>query len=423
MEHNWEAVKEELIPAVTKIEVRGVHGQKRINSLEYHNIEEINYESYKKQGLSVIAVGGNKLARGITLEGLSVSYYLRTTRMYDSLMQMGRWFGYRPGYVDLCRLYTTETLVNWYRHVTMATEEMREDFDELASNPKMRPVDYQLKVRTHSGMLNITSVSKMREHERIQVGFSGDTKQTWQFDNDKKTVTSNYKSFSSLLSNLENPVINSTTKGVVKSLLFEKVNSSHIIDFLDSYLLKSNYIRTDILKGYIDSKNSSGDLKEWSVAVVLNSSNELRSASKEVDSQKFNGLDVLNFDIQYSDGALKGVGMPFRFLRGTKELSVPNSKNAILDKSARMIDLDLPKDTPVAAIKMERNKQEKPLLVLMPLDPRVSNCLDDTTPIVGFGILFPKLNHEETYEYAARPVLDDFEDEVQTSDDPADEDE
>ena len=59
----------------------------------------------------------------------------------------------------------------------------------------------------------------------------------------------------------------------------------------------------------------------------------------------------------------------------------------------------------------------------MPLDPRVSDSLDDTTPIVGFGILFPKLNNEETYEYAARPVLDNFEEEVQTSDDPADEDE
>ena len=423
VEHTWEDIKAELIPAVTKIEVRAVHGLKKISSLEYHNIEEINYDSYKKKGLSVIAVGGNKLARGITLEGLSISYYLRTTRMYDSLMQMGRWFGYRPGYVDLCRLYSTETLVNWYRHVTMATEEMREDFDELASNPKMRPLDYQLKVRTHSGMLNITSVSKMREHERIQVGFSGDMKQTFQFDNDQKTVTSNYKSFSSLLKNMENPVINSTSKGVVKSLLFKNVNSIHIIDFLDSYTLKSNYIRTDILKGYIDSKNSYGDLKEWSVAVVLNSSSQVKSTSKHPDSQKFNGLDVLKLDIQYSTGELKDVGMPFRFLRGTKELSVPNSKNAILDKSARMIDLDLPKDTPVAAIKMERNKHGRPLLVLMPLDPRVSDSLDDATAIVGFGILFPKLNHEETYEYAARPVLDDFEKEVQTSDDPTDEDE
>lgn len=423
IEHSWDEVKAELISAVTKIEVRAVHGLKKTSSLEYNNIEEINYDSYKKQGLSVIAVGGNKLARGITLEGLSISYYLRTTRMYDSLMQMGRWFGYRPGYVDLCRLYTTEQLVNWYRHVTMATEEMREDFDELASNPKMRPIHYQLKVRTHSGMLNITSVSKMREHERIQVGFSGDSKQTFQFDNDQKIVDNNFEAFSLLLKKLSQPNINTTSKDLVKSLLFKDVSSSHVTDFLDNYISKSNYIRTDILKSYIEEKNRTNDLQSWSIAVVLNSSSKLRSASKDTASAKFNGMDVLKINLEWLDGKVQNVGMPFRFLSGSKELAVPNSKNAILDKSARMIDLDLPSDSPVVKIKEERNKLEKPLLVLMPLDPRVSNILSEETPIVGFGILFPKLNHEETFEYAARPVVDDFEKELQTSDDPADEDE
>src|SRR5690606_6170503 len=70
------------------------------------------------EGLTVIAIGGDKLSRGLTLEGLSVSYYLRASRMYDTLMQMGRWFGYRPGYLDTCRLYTTDELAGWYRSVT-----------------------------------------------------------------------------------------------------------------------------------------------------------------------------------------------------------------------------------------------------------------------------------------------------------------
>jgi len=75
-------------------------------------------------------------------------------------------------------LYTTELLINWYRHITLATEEMRADFDEMSALNK-RPVDYRLKVRTHSGMLSITGAGKMREHERIQVGFSGKIKQTY----------------------------------------------------------------------------------------------------------------------------------------------------------------------------------------------------------------------------------------------------
>jgi len=101
-EHTWNEIVSVLVESSTKIEVRAVHGTKNTRLLEYHKIEDINYDDYEN-GLSVIAVGGNRLARGITLEGLSVSYYLRTTRLYDSLMQMGRWFGYRPGYVDLCR--------------------------------------------------------------------------------------------------------------------------------------------------------------------------------------------------------------------------------------------------------------------------------------------------------------------------------
>ena len=72
--------------------------------------DALDYDGNAAQGLNVIAIGGDKLSRGLTLEGLTVSYFLRPSRMYDSLMQMGRWFGYRPGYVDLCLLYTTPDL-------------------------------------------------------------------------------------------------------------------------------------------------------------------------------------------------------------------------------------------------------------------------------------------------------------------------
>ena len=83
-------------------------------------------------GMSVIAVGGDKLSRGLTLEGLSVSYYLRASKMYDTLMQMGRWFGYRDGYTDLVRLYTTGELQTWYRDITVANEELGAKFDEMS---------------------------------------------------------------------------------------------------------------------------------------------------------------------------------------------------------------------------------------------------------------------------------------------------
>ena len=97
---SWDQVRHHLISTSQRIQVKIINGSAQ-DALDYWDHHD---------GLSVIAIGGDKLSRGLTLEGLSVSYYLRSSRMYDTLLQMGRWFGYRPGYVDLCRLYTSEEL-------------------------------------------------------------------------------------------------------------------------------------------------------------------------------------------------------------------------------------------------------------------------------------------------------------------------
>lgn len=411
----WDQVKAELINAVTKIEVRAVHGTKKTRDLEYHNIEEINYGKYEN-GLSVIAVGGNKLARGITLEGLSVSYYLRTTRMYDSLMQMGRWFGYRPGYVDLCRLYTTEDLVGWYRHVTMATEEMRADFDELAAKD-MRPEDFQLKVRTHSGMLTITSLTKMRDHEKIQLSFSGDVKQTFEFDNNQVSVDHNFRLLHETLRKLENGKIQGKS-----TVLWEDVSSDIIISFLDSYKLTSDRIRLDVVRDYIERQNQSGVFQNWSVAIRLTSSSTVKS-SKKGEKHALHNSPTFITDLSLIDNALQKVGVAFRDLKeGVKELSTKGSSNAILDKASRIVDLDAEVDTDEKEIKKQRKEKGTPLLVLMPLDPRVSTKLNHETPLLGFGIIFPELENEAKFEYAARPVQTEFEEILQEDDDTEEDD-
>jgi len=396
--HIWEEVKSELIAAVTKIEVRSVHGLKKTSALEYHRIEEIDYEAHKKVGLSVIAVGGNKLARGITLEGLSISYYLRTTRMYDSLMQMGRWFGYRSGYADLCRLYTTSQLINWYRHVTMATEEMRNDFDEMAANNKV-PKDYQLKVRTHPGMLMVTSLTKMREHEKIQVGFSGKLIQTFGFN--KSEISANYNDFKYLISRLSKPELKENRRGDVNFLLWKDINSNLVIDFISTY--RNSYHRFDIIKSYIEKQNEDGLLDKWSIAVSLNTSP--KKSTK----------------LYWSDGHID-VGMSDRNLSDTgREIIVPLKKNAILFKEHKIVDLNTnDKSLTEKKIKEYRKKYGKPLLVFIPINPEKYKGVSDDEPIIGFGLMFPIIETEKKFEYAARPLNPDFEEEVQQSDDKAD---
>jgi hypothetical protein len=163
----------------------------------------LDYEERKQIGLTVIAIGGDKLARGLTLEGLTVSYFLRATKMYDTLMQMGRWFGYRPDHYDLCRLYMTEDLDTWYCHLANASEELREEFDHMA-RVGGTPVDYGLKVRSHPALM-VTSQVKMRHRTTLRISYSGAISETTVFHRDADTAKANYRATQGFLSGLGLP--------------------------------------------------------------------------------------------------------------------------------------------------------------------------------------------------------------------------
>ena len=170
-EVSWRDVQSRLVDSSQKIQVKVINGAAK-DALDYWD---------QPDGLSAIVIGGDKLSRGLTLEGLSVSYYLRASRMYDTLLQMGRWFGYRPGYVDLCRLYTTDELREFYSHITMATAELREEFD-LMSATGMTPSDFGLRVRSHPAGLVITAANKMRSGIPMTVSYSADISETISFE-------------------------------------------------------------------------------------------------------------------------------------------------------------------------------------------------------------------------------------------------
>ena len=138
----WSAVAAELRPVLSSMKIQAVNGSAR---------DALDYYEHRHSGLTIIAVGGQKLSRGLTLEGLSVSYYLRASTAYDTLLQMGRWFGYRPGYEDLCRLYTTPALFDAYGEITAADNELRRQFEEMAALDQ-RPTTFGLRVRSSSSL-------------------------------------------------------------------------------------------------------------------------------------------------------------------------------------------------------------------------------------------------------------------------------
>src|SRR5690606_27083317 len=112
---------------------------------------------YSREARTYIVVGGSVLSRGLTLEGLTVSFFLRTSRQYDTLLQMGRWFGYRHGYEDLPRLWTTAKLAKDFRALAAIEEEIREDIAQYRER-NCTPLDFAVRVRSIPGMA-ITSAS------------------------------------------------------------------------------------------------------------------------------------------------------------------------------------------------------------------------------------------------------------------------
>ncbi len=123
--------------------------------------------------------------------------------MYDTLMQMGRWFGFRPGYLDLCRLYMTAELREWFAHITEAAEELRREFEHMRAI-NGTPSDYGLKVRSHPVMM-VTSKVKMRHASEVDINFQGAIQETINFYRDPVVIRANFDATEQLLADIGAP--------------------------------------------------------------------------------------------------------------------------------------------------------------------------------------------------------------------------
>jgi hypothetical protein len=260
----WGALEPaELYAAAAKIDVAVINSSSQT---------PLDYKAHEAQGRSVIAVGGDKLSRGLTLEGLSVSYFLRTSKMYDTLLQMGRWFGYRPGYLDLCRLFTTPELKRWYRHIALAEAELRREFDHMVAT-EQTPETYGLRVRTHPAGMIVTALNKM-SHSRVQqLSWEGVLVQTTQFYKDPAATASNLDAVEHLLAVLGTPVSPQEASG---SRVWKGVAAAEVAIFVSRLRFPPEAARAsgaDLAK-FIRQQASKIDkeLTNWTV-VLIGSSN------------------------------------------------------------------------------------------------------------------------------------------------------
>jgi hypothetical protein len=261
----WDDIVAKLPDVLGDIVVRSINGTAK-DALDYATLGA---------ALKVIAVGGDKLARGLTLDGLCTSYFIRTTKMYDTLMQMGRWFGYRPGYLDLCRLYTSPDLVRWFGHIADASEELREEFDFMAK-AKLTPDQYGLKVMSHE-ILTVTSPLKMRNAQTLSLTYSGTRPQTILFHRDAKIQKANLDATDALIASL-GPTFADSPKyqrdGDADSWpgarLWRDVDAPKVLAFLGTYATHPNATsaKAAVLANFIDKMLDKGKLTHWSVALL-----------------------------------------------------------------------------------------------------------------------------------------------------------
>lgn len=269
-EFAWSDIQPLLLESIAPVSVVEVNSRSSGN---------LNYSEHEEHGLNVIAVGGFSLSRGLTLEGLTVSYFLRNSMMYDTLMQMGRWFGYRPGYDDLCRVWMPEEAEGWYAHIAESIEELREELRRMEA-VGATPEQFGLKVRSHPDTLIVTARNKMGSGEKlvVSIGLANKFAETAILKKDEPSLIANRNAAVTLaaaLAEVGRPLSSAVKKA--SGFFLSDVPVGPVRDFIASFLNHPGSLLTETgpVCQHIDDRADS-ELALWDVLFTsLNRREEL----------------------------------------------------------------------------------------------------------------------------------------------------
>ncbi|HYF87130.1 Z1 domain-containing protein [Azospirillum sp.] len=261
----WEAMKAGVeAPAADDEVIRAsIVVLRQVVVLELNSVTGENLEYDEKPGRHIVAVGGNRLSRGLTLEGLTLSYFLRTASMCDTLLQMARWYGFRRGYEDLIRIWTTDGIARWFSELALVEQSLRDSIVTLGRAGR-RPDQMAIRLRAHSELL-LTARNKSRTALSQQDSWSGEHPQT---------VLLPLSDRAKLLANcaLAEGFIAEVTPSLRRhgGLLARDVAPETVCGFLRSYRIHEDIVafRSDLLADWIMGRAATGELVDWSVFVA-----------------------------------------------------------------------------------------------------------------------------------------------------------
>jgi hypothetical protein len=336
---------------------------------------------YSEPGRVAIAVGGATLSRGLTLEGLVVSFFVRAAQAYDTLLQMARWFGFRPGYEDLPRIWMTDQLQEWFRHLATVEHEIRLDIDRYEQQG-LTPTEFGVRIRTHP-VLRVTA--KMGAYKPAYASYGGRRVQTRYFvENDAAWLQDNVDAADSLVRGIR-AAGGRGEELSTGAMLYRQVEGDLVERFLGHYRSHADSpdLDRDLVLKYIAKQKSQGSLERWSVAVMA-------APRRDHGTVNLGGLDFN------------------RITRAKLRETGPERADikTLMSKDHRVVDLDIsPKD---ARAKNEselmdlRNfdpvARDQALLLLYPIDPasrpdkaneKSRSPLGAADDVIGMALVFP----------------------------------
>jgi hypothetical protein len=376
---SWDMVNARLPDSCDKIRVIVANGRSKTG---------LDYDAYK-EGLSVIAIGGDKLSRGLTLEGLMVSYFLRVSKQYDSLLQMGRWFGFRRGFADLCRLYTTPDMEDWFRHIATANKDLR---SQLAHMQVMlaTPKEYGLRVAGHSIMI-VTAANKQRYAVQYQVGYAGEGKIQTVLFRDKANLEQNAVITDTFIESLgpgTHDPRRPGTGGIANGELWSRVAGRAVADYLRHLTFPpENYeIQGDRLADYIEDRLRSGELTEWNVFLAMGDQKEVELAGRTIQSVKRTPREDR---LSTSRFIVRSI---LNRLDEAIDLSEEEFAEALLQTNDERIREGLAETEKPSGPSIREVRGRRPqngLLLIYPINPENAE-VDTNRPLIGVVVSFPQ---------------------------------
>jgi Z1 domain-containing protein/type III restriction/modification enzyme restriction subunit len=371
-EFSWEQVQKSLFESVLPIQPKVAHG----------GGDDLDYNNYQG-GLRTIVVGGQRLSRGLTLEGLIVSYIYRNSMAYDTLMQMGRWFGYRNNYDDICRVWIDSVSQAWYAFICEATDELLSEV-RVMRDKGATPLDFGLKVRNDPEIpLIVTARNKMRtaENKVINVALSQKAIETPIIYNDASKNMRNLSTVEKLLKDIE-------LESFGKQYGARDVDKKHILELLQNIDVPAANIKFDpqaIVK--FINQYAGNELEAWDVVLLSGNEPAYGITDKVALHTRERDFDVIrNGELVRMSKARSRIGSP-----SDPQFGLTDIQMEALKSRGEYLTSD-------SYFRINR----KPLLMIYLVSPKIESIdFDKLTdfqgyPLVGFGIGIPSLTDTKT---------------------------